>query len=112
MKTFSKILHLSMLLLVIQALCAWGVAIPTGAPGRVGICDLGLRRMAMDDFRRDYRMLLDPGSAMTHCLANLARELGILTAPEAEAIAGLFPPDGAVLVSEMARRPGKIRTCR
>ena len=66
------------------------------------ICELGLRRMATDDFRRDYRMLLDPGSAMTHCLANLARELGTLRPPEVEAIAGLLPPDGAVLVSEMA----------
>ena len=47
-------------------------------------------------------MLLDPGAALTHCLANLARELGTLTTPEVEAIAGLLPPDGAVLVREMA----------
>jgi hypothetical protein len=66
------------------------------------ICDLGLSRMVTEDFRRDYRMLLDPGSALTHCLANLAQELGTLTAPEVEAIAGLLPPDGAVLVREMA----------
>ncbi len=66
------------------------------------ICDLGLRRMATDDFRRDYRMLLDPGSVLTHCLANLGRELGTLTTPEVEAIAGLLPPDSAVFVRDMA----------
>jgi len=64
--------------------------------------DLGLRRMSTSDFRRDYRMLLDPGSAITHCVANLARELGTLTPPEVGAIAGLLPPDSSALVREMA----------
>ena len=66
------------------------------------ICDLGLRRMATDDFRGDYRRLLDSQAAITHCLANLARELGTLTPPEIEAIAKLLPPDGAVLMREIA----------
>jgi hypothetical protein len=73
------------------------------------ICELGLRRMSTDDFRRDYRMLLDPGSALTRCLANLARELGTLTTPEVEAIAGLLPPDGAVFLREMA---SAVRTAK
>jgi|GEM_PF-4054097 hypothetical protein len=62
----------------------------------------GLRRLATKDLRRDYQMLLDPGSVITRCLANLARELGTLTKPEVEAIAELFPPDGAAVVREMA----------
>jgi hypothetical protein len=47
-------------------------------------------------------MLLDPGAVMTLCLANLAKELGTLTTPEVEAIAGILPPDSAVVVREMA----------
>jgi len=39
MKTLLKLLHMSMLLLVLPARCGWGVEIPTGAPARVG--DLG-----------------------------------------------------------------------
>jgi len=64
--------------------------------------DLGLRRLSTGDFHRDYLMMLNPGSAITHCLANLARELGTLTPPEVEAIAGLLPLDSAALVREMA----------
>jgi len=64
--------------------------------------DLGLRRLTTEDFRRDYRMLLGPGSVITGCLANLVRELGTLTKPEVEAIAELLPQDGAALVREMA----------
>lgn len=71
--------------------------------------DLGSRRLTTGDFRRDYRMLLDPGSAMTHCLANLARELGTLTPPEVEAIAGLLPPDSAALVREVASATRKVK---
>jgi hypothetical protein len=71
--------------------------------------DLGLGRLSTDDFRRDYRMLLDPGSAITHCVANLARELGTLTPSEVEAIAGLLPPDSAALVREMASAARKAK---
>ncbi|MCX6927879.1 MAG: hypothetical protein NT154_32425, partial [Verrucomicrobia bacterium] len=64
--------------------------------------DQGLKRLSTGDFRTDYRMMLDTGSAITHCLANLVRELGTLAPPEVEAIAGLLPPDRAALVREMA----------
>ncbi len=62
----------------------------------------GLGRLATKDLRRDYEMLLDPRSVITRCLANLARELGTLTKPEVEAIAELFPPEGAAVVREAA----------
>jgi len=54
-------------------------------------------------------MLLGPGSVITRCLANLARELGTLTKPEVKAIAELLPQDSAALVREMASaaRKGK-----
>ena len=67
----------------------------------------GSRRLATKDLRRDYKMLLDFASVMTRCLANLARELGTLTKPEVEALAELFPPDGAALLREMAWASGK-----
>jgi thiol-disulfide isomerase/thioredoxin len=69
---------------------------------QAAICDLGLRRMTTNDFGRDYRMLLDPESALTHSLANLTRELGTLTPPEVEAIAEFLPPAGAVLLRDLA----------
>jgi len=71
--------------------------------------DLGLRRLTTEDLRRDYRMLLDPGSVITRCLGNLARELGTLTKPEVEAIAGLLPPDSAALVRGMAAAAPKTK---
>ena len=71
--------------------------------------EAGLRRLTTEDFRRDYRMLLDPGSVITRCLANLARELGMLTKPEVEAIAELLPPDSAAFVREMASATRKAK---
>ena len=71
--------------------------------------ELGLRRLTTTDLRRDYRMLLDPGSVMTRCLANLARELGTLTKSEVEAIAECFPPDGAAVVRELASATAKAK---
>jgi parvulin-like peptidyl-prolyl isomerase len=64
--------------------------------------ELGLKRLTTTQFRWDYRMLLSSGSVMTECLANLARELGTLTPPEVEAMAGLLPPDSAALMREVA----------
>jgi hypothetical protein len=69
----------------------------------------GLRRLATKDLRRDYEMLLDSASVMTRCLAHLARELGTLTKPEVEALAELFPPDGAALLRQMAWASGKAK---
>jgi parvulin-like peptidyl-prolyl isomerase len=71
--------------------------------------DLGLRRLATEDFRRDYRMLLDSRSAITGCFANLAGELGTLAQPELEALVNLLPPDGASVVREMASGARKAK---
>lgn len=71
--------------------------------------DLGLKRLATRDVRRDYEMLLDPGSVLTRCLGNLASELGTLTPPEVEAIAESLPPNSAAIVRELARASRKAK---
>jgi hypothetical protein len=78
------------------------VALHAREDAQAAFAKLGLRRLAPEDFRRDYRMLLSSESVITRCLANLIRELGTLKEPEVEAIAGLLPPDGAALVHELA----------
>jgi hypothetical protein len=70
---------------------------------------LGSKRLSTEDFGHDYRMLLGSGSVIPHCLANLGRELSILTKPEVEALAGLLPPEGAALLREMAWASGKAK---
>src|ERR1017187_1271755 len=90
MKTFSKILHLSVLLLVLQARCAWGVEIPTGAPERVG--NLGApARLSIEggltftegDIRRalqsdlDYLVAAHPEASLSECLAALEKRIRV-----------------------------------
>jgi len=84
MKTLLKLLHLSMLLLVLPARCGWGVEIPTGAPARVG--DLGAparlsiegaQTFPQDEIRRalgtdlDYLVAAHPEATLSECLAAL-----------------------------------------
>src|SRR5664279_2274048 len=84
MKTHSKVLHLSVLLLILQVHCASGVEIPTGAPGRVG--DLGdPARLSIEgaqtftegDIRRalgsdlDYLVAAHPEATLSECLTAL-----------------------------------------
>jgi hypothetical protein len=88
MKTFSKILHLSVLLLVLQARCAWGVEIPTSAPERVG--NLGeparlsieggltftegdIRRALQSDL--DYLVAAHPDASLSECLAAVEKRI-------------------------------------
>jgi hypothetical protein len=70
---------------------------------------LGSKRLSTEDFSRDYRMLLSSGSVVPHCLANLGRELSILTKPEVEALVGLLPPDAAALLREIAWASGEAK---
>ena len=82
MKTLLKLLHLSMLLLVLPARCAWGVELPTGAPARVG--DLGAparlsiegaQTFPQDEIRPalgmdlDYLVAAHPEATLSECLA-------------------------------------------
>ena len=84
MKTLLKLLHVSMLLLVLPARCGWGVEIPTGAPARVG--DLGAparlsiegaQTFPQDEIRRalgtdlDYLVAAHPEATLSECLAAL-----------------------------------------
>jgi hypothetical protein len=75
----------------------------------VAFRDLGLKRLSTEDVRRDYRMLLDPGSVITRCLGNLARELGSLSTPQVEAIAEALPQEYGTLIRQMASACGKAR---
>src|ERR1039458_4110068 len=88
MKTHSKILHLSVLLLVIQAHCALGVEIPTGAPAHVGnlgdparLSIEGGQTFTEGDIRRalqsdlDYLVAAHPEASLSECLAALEKRI-------------------------------------
>jgi outer membrane protein assembly factor BamA len=90
MKTFSNILHLSVLLLVIQTRCAWGVEIPTGAPERVGnlgdparLSIEGGHTFTEDDIRRalqsdqDYLVAAHPEASFSECLAGVEKRIRV-----------------------------------
>jgi hypothetical protein len=77
-------------------------AMRAGSGSPVAFSGLGLRRLATEDFRRDYRMLLGPDSVVTRCLANLVRELGALNPAQLEALAGFLPPGGRSTFRELA----------
>jgi len=84
MKTLLKLLHLSVLLLVLPAHCAWGVEIPTGAPTRVGdvgdparLSIEGVHTFTEGDIRHglqtdlDYLVAAHPEATLSECLAAL-----------------------------------------
>ena len=92
MKTLSKLLHLSMLLLVFPARCAWGAELPPVTPARVG--DLGdpaqlsiegVQIFTQDEIRRalqsdlDYLVAAHPEATLSECLAALRSESALPT---------------------------------
>ncbi len=88
MKTLSKVPHLSLLLLVLQARCAWGLEAPNGAPARVGplgeperLSIEGVQTFTQGEIRRalrtdlDYLVASHPEATLAECLAALEDRL-------------------------------------
>ena len=90
MKTISTVLQLSVLLLVLQARCAWGVEIPAGAPTRVGdlgdparLSITGTQTFTEGEIRHalradlDYLVASHPEATLAECLAALENRVRV-----------------------------------